>query len=125
MDADIERLQRELNDISVQASALVNDNVKSAQNQEIYAKRYDELFEKHERARLAYDKMIETKNYKRAQALQLDAFISEIKKADTVLSEWNMDIWNILIESGTVHRNSTITFKFKNGKHVTVGMQAI
>ena len=120
LDADIERLQRELDEISSQVSALVNENAQSAQDQQAYAERYDKLSQKYEATRLAYNKVIETRNYRQAQALQLDAFISVIKKADIILSEWSMDIWNVLVESGTVHRNLTITFKFKNGKKITV-----
>lgn len=120
VDTDIERLAGELQSISAQVAAMVRENAKTAQDQEAYAERYDALAREYERVKTAYSKVMETRTYKKAQALKIDAFISTISTADEVLTEWNTDIWNVLVVSGVVHRNGTITFKFKNGKEVTV-----
>jgi hypothetical protein len=37
------------------------------------------------------------------------------KKAPSHLSDWNELIWRLLVEKGTVNRNKTVTFKFKDG----------
>jgi len=54
------------------------------------------------------------------KALQIDAFIACLNKRADTLTIWDDDIWNVLVESGTVHRDGSITFKFKNGKKITV-----
>ncbi len=68
----------------------------------------------------AYDKAVAERQVKNSKAVQLDAFIAYIQKSETVITEWSSDIWNVLVESGTVHRDGSITFKFKNGKSITV-----
>jgi len=101
-------------------SKTIKENARTAQSQEEYTKRYDELTARYEKTKAAYDKATETKNYKKAKALQIDAFIASLKKTSDTLLEWDDDIWNVLVESGTVYRDGSITFKFKNGTELTV-----
>ena len=35
---------------------------------------------------------------------------------ESVLDEWNEELWMIMVEKATVHRDKSITFKFYNGK---------
>lgn len=120
IEAEIERLTKELDGIAVEVEELVHENARTAQDQEEYAVKYDELSQRYEKTKAAYDKALADKMQKRAQALKIDSFIAALKNTETVLTEWNADIWNVLVESGLVHRDGTITFKFKNGKDIMV-----
>lgn len=119
-EKQIAALTQELTVISELVAKTVRENARTAQNQEEYQKSYDELVQRYETTKAAYDKATETKNYKRTKALQIDAFIANLKNSADSLPEWSDDIWNVLVESATVHRDGTITFKFKNGKEITV-----
>lgn len=120
IDADIERLTGEFEQISVQVATMVRENARTAQDQEEYARRYDELAKRYESVKAAYDKASEARAYKNSQALKIAAFIAKIETAERVISTWDSDIWNVLVESGVVHRDGTITFRFKNGREVRV-----
>ena len=120
IDGDLERLASELQNLSTQVTTMVRENAKTVQDQEVYEKRYDALAKEYEKVKTAYNKVLEIRTYKKSQALKIDAFISAISTSDKILTEWSTDIWNVLVENGVVHRNGTITFKFKNGKEVTV-----
>lgn len=50
----------------------------------------------------------------------IDSFIANLKNSADSLPEWSDDVWNVLVESATVHCDGSITFKFKNGKEITV-----
>jgi hypothetical protein len=38
-----------------------------------------------------------------------------MSKSDDKLSDWNERIWMLLVDGATVHRDSSITFRFHNG----------
>ncbi len=40
-------------------------------------------------------------------------------KSEDKITEWNDSIWMLLVDSATVHRDSSITFKFTNGNEIT------
>lgn len=117
---EIAMLAQELAVISELVSKMIKENARTAQNQTEYAKRYNELAARYEETKAAYDKAVERKSEKQTKALQLEAFIGSIEFCADTLLEWNEDIWNLLVESGTVHKDGSITFKFKNGTEITV-----
>lgn len=84
---------------------MVRENAKTAQDQELYSRRYDELASKYETTKVTYEKVLETRNYKKAQALRLDAFMALVNKAKNVLAEWTPDIWYVMLENAIVHRS--------------------
>ncbi len=103
-----------------QVEQMIKTNASNAQDQDEYSKCFDALCGKYDQLKEIYDKVFAERQVKLAKATQLDAFMSYIQKGETVITEWSSDIWNVLVESGTVHRDGSITFKFKNGKQVTV-----
>jgi hypothetical protein len=48
----------------------------------------------------------------------MSEFLANLKKAEDRMSEWNESFFTMMVESGTVHRGETITFKMKNGKEI-------
>ena len=48
-------------------------------------------------------------------------FIRTLKKQPDILEEWDDTIWTMMVEKEIVHRDSSITFVFYNGKEITVG----
>jgi hypothetical protein len=48
----------------------------------------------------------------------MNEFLANLKRAEDKMSEWNDSFFTMLVESGTVHRDKTITFRLKNGKEI-------
>jgi len=48
----------------------------------------------------------------------MNEFLTNLKKLEDRMSEWNDAFFTMMVESGTVHRDETITFKMKNGKKI-------
>lgn len=119
-DAEIAMLESELTSIAEQVEQMIRTNASREQNQEEYSRCFDAMCGRYDQIKLAYDKAVADRQVKLTQALRLDAFVSFIDKGETVITEWSSDIWNVLVESGTVHRDGSVTFKFKNGKQVRI-----
>ena len=49
----------------------------------------------------------------------MEAFITNLKKQDSYITEWSDYLWNIMLESVTVNPDRTLTFKFYSGNEVT------
>ena len=111
-DIEIARLQAELTSIAEQVEQMLRTNASKQQDQEEYSKYFDELCGRYDQVKVTYDKTVAERQAKLAKATRLDAFLSFIRKEETVITEWSSDIWNVLVESGTVHRNGSVTFKF-------------
>lgn len=119
-DAEIARLETELTSIAEQVEQMIWTNASNAQDQDEYSKHFDELCVRYDQVKNAYDKAVEERKVKNSKVVQLDAFIAYIQKSETAITEWSSDLWNVLVESGKVHRDGSVTFKFKNGKQITV-----
>lgn len=120
IDLKMANFENELEIISEMVKKLINDNSKNAQSQQDYERRYNELVEKYESSKEKLDKAINEKEYKRGLALKLQGFMSRLEEADNYLLEWDNEVWQLLVESGVVHKDKSITFKFYNGKEITV-----
>ena len=57
---------------------------------------------------------------KKAQSKNIQAFISDLANRPRVLSEWDEEVWNYLVEKATVNEGGSITFLFKSGEEVNV-----
>lgn len=86
--------------------------------QDNYNKKFAELTNRYERTQEKHNVLIKARDNKKVQALNLKAFISNLKRADDILSEWNEPIWMLLVKSAVVDRGMSITFKFVNGKEI-------
>ena len=50
----------------------------------------------------------------------LEAFIKTIEAKENIIDKFSVDLWNLMIQEAIVHQDKTITFKFKNGKEITI-----
>ena len=54
---------------------------------------------------------------------ELRIFIGTIEKQPLVLETWDEGLWLTLLETATVHKDNRITFRFKNGRDIEVGVE--
>lgn len=118
LDKEIENLNEELIVISELLSKLIKENSKSSMTQVDYNKKFAELTNRYERTKEKYEYIIKSRDNKKVQALNLKAFISNLKRVDDKLSEWNEPVWMLLVKNAIVHRDKSITFKLNNGNEI-------
>ena len=120
LDNKIQALNTEMEDTELLVENLIHDNAKRTQSQEDYEKHYNELVEKFEKAKDKAEKLTEEKAAKINKKDVLEAFIKTIETKENIIDEFSVDLWNLMIQEAIVHQDKTITFKFKNGKEVTL-----
>lgn len=118
LDQEIENLNDELLVISELLNKSIKEISKSSMSQDDYNKKYGELMNRYERSKEKHEDLIKSSNIKKSQTLSLKSFISNLKRVDDRLSEWNEDVWMLLVKFAVVHRDTSITFKLINGKEI-------
>jgi len=120
LDNDIAKIDGELIVISELVNKLVKENAKSSTDLDDYNKKYEELSNRYNKLQANHDEMIRLRSDKHGQALKMKSFIANLSQSEDILDEWSERVWMLLVESAIVHRDSRITFKFKNGEESLV-----
>ena len=120
IDKEIEDLNDEMLVISELVNKLNKDNSKSNMNHEEYDKKYIELTKRYEQTKQKQDDFNRARENKKVKALNLKSFLSNLKRVDDKLSEWNESVWMLLVRSAIVHRDESITFKLNNEKEIRI-----
>ncbi len=118
LDHEIESLNHELNVLTELTNRLIKENSKALRNNDEYENKYKELAERFKRTKNREEELIKTRDNKKIQALNLKSFISNLKRVDDKLSEWNENVWRLLVKSAVVNRDKDITFKFNNSNEI-------
>lgn len=50
----------------------------------------------------------------------MNSFLNNLLKSKDKLSTWNDRVWMVMVESGIIHRDGSIMFKFYNGKDIKI-----
>lgn len=116
----ITKLEAELAIIAETANKMVKENSVKVQDQDKYQRKYDELTKRYEQTKTKLDKMLLEKSRKESQLLRLDCFLTHLKDCTYIIEEWNEELWNVLLESASVQRDKSITFKFKNRIEINI-----
>lgn len=64
--------------------------------------------------------MLEKKKDLEYRITEIKAYIEKLRKAESIITEWDDMLWMILIEKATVYNNGKITFLFKDGTEVSI-----
>ena len=95
-------------------------NTRQIQSQEAYNAKYNALVERYEKASAKHDKLEAEIARRNNKARQLASFIDHLEKAPASLEEWDSQVWSLLLEKGTVNRDGSVAFEFRNGKEIKV-----
>ncbi|CCV66435.1 hypothetical protein BN85314140 [Paracholeplasma brassicae] len=118
LDVEINKTGDEITVISELVNKLINDHAKSNMSIDEYDSRYSELTTRYEELENKQKELINKRDDKKARVYIMNEFLSNLKHAKDKMSEWNDSFFTMMVESGMVHRDETITFKLKNGKEI-------
>ena len=118
IDAEIESLLEEIDVVTELTKRCIAENSQTAQNQEVYATRYNGVVERYEKAKAQLEQLCATKAEREAQADAIGAFMFEVQELDTI-TDFDKKLWLTLIDTVTVHADGRMTFKFQGGKTLT------
>lgn len=118
IDTKIESLNNQIADLRIIVEEMIKDNSSRSQNQEEYMRRYNEHIKNFENLKERLDDAIADREAKLQKAESMESFLKEIEDRDEVLQEFDITLWNTMIDEAVVNNDGTIEFKFKNGSKV-------
>jgi chromosome segregation ATPase len=120
LDAELDSLNEEITVVAELVKTCVRENASTAQSQEEYAKKYNGLLARYEKATARLAEVAAEKERKRNQDREIRLFIEALKKQPLVLEEWDERLWIAIVDRATVFRDGRIVFKFKCGSEIEV-----
>ena len=92
----------------------IDDNARTAQSQEEYVARHEELVEQYETAKNELDSINEEKQARNNKRETMTRFIADIKDCEGLLADFDEPLWFATVDSVTVNEGSA-AFMFKDG----------
>lgn len=120
IDATIQKLNEELNDVRILVENLIKDNASRTQNQIEYTNRYKSLNEKYNLTKEKTEEAIIKRNEMQQNADSLKCFLKELTDKPSLIETYDSILWNSMLDEAIVNEDGTIQFKFKGGKEITL-----
>ncbi len=115
IDATIQKLNEELNDVRILVENLIKDNASRTQNQIEYTNRYKSLNEKYNLTKEKIEEAIIKRNEMQQKADSLKCFLKELTDKPSLIETYDSILWNSMLDEAIVNEDGTIQFKFKGG----------
>lgn len=120
IDAKIEKMLAELNDISQQIREHIQKNATEAQNQDDYHQTYHTLEEQYQKKTKAIYKEKKRLLEQQNKMETMSAFIRTIESTEETLPYFDDDIWRSVIDKVTVFHDGRMVFQFLDGSEVAI-----
>lgn len=120
LDAEIDSLNEEIQVVAGLVSQCIKENATTEQSQDEYAKKYNRLVKRYEKATARLKVVTEERERRTQRDRELRIFIGTIEKQPLVLEAWDERLWISLLDTATVHSNNSILFRFNNGTVIEI-----
>ena len=98
----------------------VMENAATAQDQEVYVKRYDDLVIKHTKLKKQYGEAQAERQARQDKAQILDGMIEGLRSAEPTAIGFDEKLWNTTVDHVTVIRDNTLVFAMRDGREIRV-----
>lgn len=115
IDKESTKLQSELEVVTEMLKKCVEENAHSALNQAEYEERYKDLAARYESIKKDIEEINEKRLERSAKQERIEEFIKILEKSYIILTEFDDELWNAVIEIVKVNSEKDITFVFKDG----------
>ena len=119
IDAELVELLSEIEVVAELSRKAILENARTVINQTEWLERNNSYLERHHKASERVDKLEATKRERLGKAKTIEIFIKDVESRPLVISEFDEKLWLAVIDTATVARDSTISFRFRNGSEVT------
>jgi seryl-tRNA synthetase len=114
LDREHERLQSEHDTVFELMQKCVEENAHTALDQEEYQRRYNALLERYEAVTSGLVRIDDQRQERAAKHENVMRFLETLKQSD-LLTEFDEALWNITVDTVTVHSEHDIAFMFRDG----------
>src|SRR5690606_22127268 len=92
----------------------IKENPKTLMNNDEFNNKYTELTTRYEQTKKNLENRIGTRKYKNDHAIKMNLFRDNISKFESKLSDWNEQLWMLLVEESTIYNDKSIHFKIND-----------
>jgi DNA repair exonuclease SbcCD ATPase subunit len=119
----LEKERRELRDeITVVAELIkkgIEENARTALDQNEYESRYEALAERYNTAKKRLDDVEGIIAEKKSRKGLMEKFLADLAAQNGILTEFDEEVWTAFLDYVTVRRDGKMVFTFKNGVEIT------
>lgn len=115
LDKEIAKLQSECEVVAELLHKCVDENARSALDQQQYQQRYTSLVGRYEAVKNGLKKIDDKRLERNAKRESIGVFIREIEQRDKLMNEFDEGLWITTVDAVVVHPEHEITFIFKDG----------
>ena len=120
LNAEIETLNEELKVVSELVSQCVNENARKKLPQEAYAKKYNSLVKRYEKAEKRLHIAIAERKERINKEREMQVFIETLNNKPESIESFDEELWITLVEKVAVHHDRHYEVYFKNGQVVSL-----
>jgi len=118
IDDEISNINDELIITAELVNKLVKENSKTSISLDDYNKKYEELSNRYEKLQTKQEELLKVKSDKQGKALKMKSFLANLSQSEDELDDWNESLWMLMVDSASVHKDTSITIKFHNGNEI-------
>ena len=98
----------------------VMEKAETAQDQEVYAKRYDDLATKHTKLKKQYADAQAERQARQDKTQILEGMIDSIRSSEPTVIGFDAKLWNTTVDHVTVNRDDTLVFTMRDGREIRI-----
>ena len=118
MEKEQTELQSEIEVIAEMIQKAISDNAHFALNQEEYQERYNGLADRFDLAKARHTAVTEEIADKKTRLGTMNDFLNSLRKQEDLITEFDVELWCILVDYGTVYDKEDVRFTFKDGTEI-------
>ena len=119
IDAELVELLSEIEVVAELSRKAILENARTVINQTEWLERNNSYLERHHKASERVNELDAAKRERLGKAKTIEIFIKDVESRPLVISEFDENLWLAVIDTATVARDSTISFRFRNGSEIT------
>lgn len=127
--ADISKLEKQCLRLQSQEEVvvglikkLIDENAHNAIKQDEYDEKYNELSNKYNHVKNNIKEINDKRFNQKFKRDNIIAFIEKLEKYDRVITEFDEELWNCIVDKVIVNIKDKVSFIFKNGQHIDYKM---
>ena len=118
IDSEIEKLTKELSELSNQIREHIQKNAESELNQVEYNKTYDELTEMFSKKKNTHQKLKQKRSYQQGRAEVMITFIKGLEERTEPIDYFDESVWKLTIDKVTIFHDGRMIFQFVDGTEI-------
>lgn len=114
----LEKLYEEAAVVTELTRQAVERNAQESLNQEEYLRQYHSYVDRYEKLKEQIDKLEIEKKRRKEKGILIGGFMFEVSEHETFVSEFDEQLWMLVIDIVEIQPDGNMVFKFRNGMEI-------